>query len=273
MGGDPTRVLITGGAGLVAAHLLRTRPPGVEVSLTWRTRRPHQGTPAHRVELTDPAAVEDLFERVAPDLVIHTAYRKDSWADVVDASGQVALACARRGVDLVHLSSDLVFDGTSAPYVEGDPVRPVDAYGRAKAVAEQRVLELVPDATVTRTSLVVSADPLDPVSAALVAAVRSPQPPTLFVDEVRTPIRAEDLARVLWRLTSLERRRRAGVWHLPGPEALSRLELARRVLRREGLGGVVLREGSVHDHPVPRAADVRLASRRPPLGVPLRPVA
>lgn len=272
MGGDPTRVLITGGAGLVARHLVRARPTGVDLAVTWRTAPPPSGVAAHRAELTDRAAVAGLLERTRPEVVVHTAYRKDRRSDIVDAAEAVASACAAAGVALVHLSTDLVFDGTASPYVESDPLAPLDDYGRAKAVAEERVLDLVPDATVTRSSLVVSTDPLDPVSAALLRAVRSPQPPTLFVDEYRTPIRAEDLAALLWRLVSLDRSARAGLWHLPGPEVLSRLELARRVLARVGLADEPLREGSVHDHPSPRAADVRLASERPPLGVRLRPV-
>jgi dTDP-4-dehydrorhamnose reductase len=57
----------------------------------------------------------------------------------------LAAACARHGVQLVTFSSDLVFDGAkSSPYVESDPVAPLNVYGRSKAEAERRVLDVHP---------------------------------------------------------------------------------------------------------------------------------
>ena len=48
------------------------------------------------------------------------------------------------GAALVHLSTDVVFDGDAAPYGEYDPLSRSMTYGRAKAVAEQVVTERVP---------------------------------------------------------------------------------------------------------------------------------
>jgi len=65
----------------------------------------------------------------------------------------LAMVCRQRGIQLVTFSSDLVFDGaTHRPYVESDPVAPLNIYGRTKAEAERRVLALAPGALVIRTS-------------------------------------------------------------------------------------------------------------------------
>jgi dTDP-4-dehydrorhamnose reductase len=65
----------------------------------------------------------------------------------------LAGACAAEGLRLLTFSSDLVFGGDlQRPHVESDPVRPLSKYGRAKAAAERRVLDLHPRALVVRTS-------------------------------------------------------------------------------------------------------------------------
>jgi dTDP-4-dehydrorhamnose reductase len=65
----------------------------------------------------------------------------------------LAVVCRKAGIGLLTFSSDLVFDGgRERPYVEDDPVAPLNMYGRSKAEAERRVLALNPAALVVRTS-------------------------------------------------------------------------------------------------------------------------
>ena len=135
------RIHVTGATGYLGSEL---------------TRRAPQAS-AERAEVRDAGAVRELFERVRPDVVIHTAYRQDG-PDApeinVDGSETVARAAAAVGARLVHLSTDVVFDGRKgAPYVESDPPAPVTDYGRTKAEAEARVAAVHPDALLVRTSL------------------------------------------------------------------------------------------------------------------------
>ena len=99
---------VTGATGFLGTELLRLAP----------------GATRERVEVRDAAAVRALLERVRPDVVIHTAYRQDgegAGAIVVDGSENVARAAAAVGARLIHLSTDVVFDGRKgAPYVEED---------------------------------------------------------------------------------------------------------------------------------------------------------
>lgn len=78
----------------------------------------------------------------------------ESAAYAVNATGpaRLAQACAAVGAQLVHVSTDYVFDGSaSEPYDEATPVSPLSAYGRTKAAGEEAVLKTA-DALVVRTA-------------------------------------------------------------------------------------------------------------------------
>jgi len=272
----PTRVLVTGGAGNVGGWLARTAPGGVSVHVTEHVAAVPLDVAArstvHRVDLVDADAVERLFAAARPEVVLHTAYAQSERSAIVDATRNVAAAAASLGGTLVHLSTDVVFSGNEPPYGEEHQLDPTTDYGRWKADAEVLARDLVPDVCITRTSMVVSLDPFDRATAALVAALRSGHGVTLFADEMRQPIRAEDLAAELWAL-ALDRRDAAGVWHLPGPERMDRYTLGMRLAARLGLDASAVAIARAEDVAPERPRDPELVSdRRAVLAVRLRPV-
>lgn len=229
------RILITGGGGLLGRTLIAGAPAGVEVHATQRTSPVPAGARARPVELSDDAAVDALFAEVRPEVVVHTAYGSDFERDIVLATRNVAEACGRTGAAMIHVSTDLVFDGEDAPYAEGDPLSPITEYGQRKADAERLVRQLAPGAAIVRTSLIVRTDGQD----ATLAQLRAGTLPPAFVDELRSAIAAEDLAAQLWELATLPREGIAGIWHLAGPEAVSRFTLALLLAHPHGLQGRV----------------------------------
>jgi dTDP-4-dehydrorhamnose reductase len=138
----------------------------------------------------------------------------------------------------------------------------VHEYGRWKARAEAYVRETLPDAGVVRTSLLVRADPPDRATASLVATLRDGGRPTLFVDELRCPIAADDLARQMWEIVSLPKEVRGGVWNLAGPEAVSRYALGLLVAVRYGLDPAAIVPTPSSASPSPRPRDLRLSTAR-----------
>jgi len=123
------------------------------------------------------------------------------------------------GVRLVHLSTDVVFDGRKgAPYVEEDPLSPVTDYGRAKAEAEERVAAVHPAALLVRTSLLYGGAERSKHE----LAAGDPGL-TFFTNEIRSPVQVTDLARALLELAALDV---AGPLHVAGLDAVSRAEFA-----------------------------------------------
>ncbi len=188
------------------------------------------GATVERVEIRDLAAVRELFGRLRPRVVIHTAYRQDgegAWETTVDGAENVARAACEAGARLVHLSTDVVFDGRKgAAYVEEDATCPVTDYGRAKAEAEVRVRAAHPDTLVVRTSLIVGGPGFAPSKHEQVAL----DPALTFYDnEIRSPIQVEDLAAALLELAVLDV---TGLLHVAGADAVSRADLAELVAGR-----------------------------------------
>jgi dTDP-4-dehydrorhamnose reductase len=116
-----------------------------------------------QADIADPAAVGDAIKRHDPSLVVNAAsYTKVDLAETeIEANRRaneigpaiLAAACATAGVPLIHISTDYVFDGTKqGPYVEGDPVAPINSYGRSKAAGERAVRASTPLHLILRTS-------------------------------------------------------------------------------------------------------------------------
>jgi dTDP-4-dehydrorhamnose reductase len=253
-------LLITGVSGYLGAELARLAPGASGTYLS--AERPG----AVRLDVRDEGAVARLLAELRPRAVIHTAYREsgeEAAAVNVDGSRNVARAAAAVGARLVHLSTDLVFDGAlGRPYTEDDEPRPITEYGRQKLAAEEAVRADAPDALVVRTSLIYGgAEPSRHERAVRDASMR------FFTDELRSPVQVGDLAAALLELAEGEL---SGVLHVAGADGVSRHEFAGLVA-----GDPAAVEGALAaDHPTPRPLDCRLDSSRARglLGTPLRGV-
>ena len=220
---SPPRLLVTGGSGHLGGEVVRrARDAGWDaVGTSYRTPGPVV------LDVRAAGAVEALVADVAPDCVVHTAYLQDgpdAWGTNVDGSGNVASAAAARGIRLIHLSTDLVFDGRAGrPYAEDDAAHPLLDYGRAKAAGERAVAERHPRATIVRTSLIYGGDRQSAHERRILDVVDGRADLAFFTDELRCPVHVPDLADALLALAGIAH---AGPLHLAGADGVSRYELA-----------------------------------------------
>lgn len=160
----------------------------------------------------------------------------------------------------VFASTDMVFDGTAAPYAESDSPKPASRYGQTKAAAETLALSWT-ESLVCRVALMYGPTPGDNRFAQFLKALQGDQPLRLFQDEHRTPLSYEDAANAL---VVFARSPMTGRVHLAGPERVSRYSLGERIAHAHGIKSPSISPASREEleAPEPRPADLSLAIDR-----------
>lgn len=146
------RVTVMGSSGLLGQALLRAFKNEQLTALSSKD-----------ADLRDHVQVQSLLRDSRPEWIILAAAYTDvdgcesnrDLAFAVNCEGalNVARFAAETGARLMFLSTDYVFDGTNRlPYETSDPRHPINVYGASKAQAEERLLEILPDVCIVRTS-------------------------------------------------------------------------------------------------------------------------
>jgi dTDP-4-dehydrorhamnose reductase len=265
-------LLVTGASGLLGAYLLREARSGGDEVTAWSGAGSGDrfGVPLRSVDLADADALIAAFREAPPDAVIHAGAissaeqcRRDPDAARrvnTDATARLAALAANAGARLVFVSTDLVFDGEHAPYDESAQPAPLSVYARTKADAERAVLAA--GGVVARVSLLFGPSLTDRPGFfdQQLSALAAERPITLFEDEWRTPLGFLTAAQGL---LALARSEHTGVFHLGGPERMSRLEMGRRLAAYLGyVGAEIVPASREHASGEPRPRDVSLASER-----------
>ncbi len=245
------RVTIFGGSGLLGKALMRE----------W-TGDSVTGLSSRDADIRDPKSVQQVLRRTHPEWIVLAAAYADvdgcegnpELAFAVNRDGAVNVAAAAKAIDarLMFLSSDYVFDGKKTiPYEIGDARNPQSIYGRSKAEAEIKLLELMPDCCIVRTSwLFGTGGKCFPETILKLAASR----PALDVvnDQRGCPTYAVDLARAIVQLC---RKNAGGILHVTNAEDCTWFDFAREIIEKAGLATTVRPVSSQQmARPAPRPA-------------------
>jgi dTDP-4-dehydrorhamnose reductase len=226
------KVLILGATGLLGKALVREWSDDDVLALGSRD-----------VDIRDAGRVREIVGNARPDWVVLAAAYTDvdgcethqELAFSVNRDGAVNVAQAARQAEakLLFLSSDYVFDGRkTSPYETEETRNPQGVYGRSKAEAEIKLLEILPDCCIARTSWVYGVGgKCFPDSILRLAANR----PVLDVvnDQRGCPTYTVDLARAIIQLC---RKSASGIVHVTNAGDCSWFEFAQEIVARSGLG-------------------------------------
>jgi dTDP-4-dehydrorhamnose reductase len=192
-------------------------------------------------DLRDRARIEAVIRDSRPDWIILSAAYTDvdgcesnrELAFAVNCEGAVNVAQAARqaGSRLIFLSTDYVFDGQgTSPYSVDHPRHPINVYGESKARAEERLLEILSDVCIARTSwLFGHGGKCFPETILKLATSR----PELAVvnDQRGSPTYTVDLAAALAQLC---RKSARGIVHVTNAGDCTWYEFAKEILRVAG---------------------------------------
>lgn len=256
------QVLVTGAGGQLGQELARS------------CGTHQQCVPLSRgeLDLADEDALQRALDDIAPQQVVNAAAytavdaaesdTAAAWRGNAEGPRLLARACAQRGIRLLHVSTDFVFDGESPhPYTPEAPTAPLGEYGRSKLAGEQAVLEECPGALILRTGWVYSRFGGNFVKTMLRLMAERDEL-AVVADQVGTPTWAAGLAQALW--AAVERPQLGGIYHWSDAGVCSWYDFAVAIYE-EGSALGLLPPG-VQVRPIP-ASDYPTPARRPAYSV------
>ena len=230
------KLLVTGASGFLGWNLCHLAKQQWDVYGTYFSKTVEiPDVTLVKADLRDFQEIKRLFSEIGPAAVIHTAaqsspnfcqtYPEESHLINVTASCNIAGLSADYAIPCVFTSTDLVFDGLNAPYLETDPVCPVSVYGEQKVMAEQGMRSRYPKVALCRMPLMFGVAPPTATSfiQPFIKILREGKELNLFSDEFRTPVSGVTAAKGL--LLALEKVE--GLLHLGGKERVSRYDFGR----------------------------------------------
>lgn len=236
-------ILVTGANGLVGTKVLErllhdSQDEPLAAYHQTRTNEYLGEIPFWWLDTASAADVERVLSDARPDAVIHAgAYtnvdgaerdRDLAWASNVDVTATLARACAARGVRLVYLSTEYVFDGTAGPYRETDPVNPLGWYAKTKLAGEQALVDAGGSWAVARTTVVYGYAQHVRANFVLwlVGKLRAGERVSIVEDQIGSPTLAENLAEMV---IALAHSQVNGIFNTAGADVISRLDFSRQI--------------------------------------------
>ena len=203
-----TSVLITGSKGQLGSEIERISPEFEDMSFLF--------TDLEELDITQPGDVGRFLDEnpvrflvnCAGYTAVDQAEDEEDNAHLINAQATETLAriSAERGMQMIHLSTDYVFDGRkNHPYTETDPVNPQTVYGRSKLQGEVAV-KSSGSGIIIRTSWLYSVFGRNFVKTILRLSAEKEELKVVF-DQTGSPTYANDLARVILEMIRAERDR------------------------------------------------------------------
>jgi dTDP-4-dehydrorhamnose reductase len=262
---DP-KLLVFGGSGYLGMRIVAQAREEWEVTATYYSHQVREPRASwSKVDVGDEGEVMALVEQVGPVVIINAAASNPGAKGNLNAvntegAAHVAKAAVKVGARLVHISTDVIFDGDKGSYVEENLPNPLTPYGYSKARAEEEVVASRAQAVILRTSLIYGWHPvIDRHARWVVDDLAAGKPVHLFTDELRSPIWVESLAAAVLELAVMDY---AGVLHVAGAQSVSRYDFGVRLLHFHGVETAGIVPASIRERGLVRPADCTLDCSR-----------
>lgn len=244
------KILVTGANGQLGNELrnvLEDKLPGVTTYVD-----------IQELDLTDAEAVKKFMQKGEFTHVVNcAAYTAVDRAEEdsalcaavnIDAVSNLARHAEELGYNIVHISTDYVFDGTAhTPYTEGDKVNPCSQYGSTKRKGETALLALAPNAVIIRTAWLYSPYGKNFVKTMLKLGKEKGEL-RVVVDQIGTPTYALDLAKAIYTVITAPQWV-PGIFHFTDEGVASWYDFTVAILRIAGIDSCKVMPIATRDYP------------------------
>jgi len=240
------KVLITGMSGMLGVDLYQTFREDYDVlGVDMRDFPAPPFPPINKIDITDFKSTKELFYRLAPHFVIHSAAYTDvdgceenpDKAYKVNALGtrNITLICQRLDIPLLYMSTDFVFKGDrKTPYTEFDEPDPINIYGKSKLAGENYLKVLLSRYFIVRTSWLYGKWGKNFVATILKLA-REESTLRVVDDQTGSPTYSKDLSQQIRKLVESEL---YGIYHITNSGRCSWHQFAKKIVELAQIGGV-----------------------------------
>jgi dTDP-4-dehydrorhamnose reductase len=268
------KILLTGSSGFLGGHVYQQGKNRYEICPIYFHNKPIDAPATWRcLDLADQSALMASLEQIQPDIVIHSAAisnldtceaNPDFAHHVnVDATSYLAEYAARNAVRLIFISSDMVFNGEKGMYSEDEPVSALAVYGKTKILAEELIRKKCSNYAILRSALIYGKPAINGTSFSewIRKRLEKEEKVTLYIDQYRTPILAENLAEAILELAEHDF---VGTLHLAGPNRVDRLTFGRQLCQAGNYDENLLQSATIKEgcFAAPRPVDVSLCIKK-----------
>lgn len=249
------KILVTGLGGQLANRLVAMAAgwPALEVV----------GLARRDFDLTNSDQTERALAALRPDVVLNAAAytavdraeeeRDQAFAVNADGVGHLAGLCARHGCDLMHISTDYVFDGASdRPYLPSDETNPKGVYGASKLAGEEQALLALPTARIVRVAWLYDAQGHNFMNTMLKLG-RAGKSLRVVADQTGTPTHAPALASMMLDFAASPGWLPPGVHHFGHEGTTTWHGFAEEIFRVWGVEDADLAPCTTAEYPTPAA--------------------
>lgn len=273
---DKKKILVTGGSGFLGRFIASELSKVHEVTFSYATRRTNiTRCNAVQINFLHPSTVDNTMQELEPNVVVHAAALADGAecesahekANAVNVTGTERLLKTLKNPEtlFIYISTDLVFDGKQAPYDESAEPQPLSFYGKTKRLAEQAVQRMWKNHVILRPALMYGPESISGRGSFvqwLDRQFQENETVSLFEDEFRTPVFVKDVVKAV--RSMVQRVGAHRIYHIGGPERISRAEFGKRLAILRGYDPAKIHPVKQSDFSTgyPRPADVSLNSAR-----------
>lgn len=246
------KVLITGGTGLLGKGLIETNN-GRDIESLYLgsySMEDSANVTYHKADICDRDTMHAIFRKTKPKVVIHAAgianvdycenNYENAWNSNVRGTQIVLEACKEYAAKLVFISTNAVFDGTSAPYSENDTPLPVNKYGRMKLEGEKAVMKSGLKYIILRPILMYgwnSEHERTNMVTWLIGKLKSGERVNIVNDVYENPLFNISCAEIVWSLIDSGSE---GIYHAAGRDTVNRYDFAKKIADIFDLNGKLI---------------------------------
>lgn len=182
--------------------------------------------------------IKKVIYDYCPDFIIHTAaftnvdlsekMREDAWK--INVKGVEYIAEAARAIDaqIIHISTDYIFDGKNGPYDENALPNPIGYYGRTKLASENALKISGTLFTILRTNVLygIALNSRPDFVRWVISSLGNNEKIRIVKDQINNPTFIDDLVQAINKIIEFKK---TGIYNIGGKEFLSRFEFTNRI--------------------------------------------